>query len=155
MPASPLAADVDAIHARSISSAVRYRDKRESFSYKNELFAILLADLPDGAHATVDALIDRAHELDATLLRHGVYVVWMALLAAALRARLATLALRLPAPAQPRRAWQRQVDAANHCGCNGCDKGGTTGRQSAQQPVRIVPRTDRPIDRNLKGRARR
>ncbi|MEO7850891.1 MAG: FeoA family protein [Rubrivivax sp.] len=30
---------------------------------------MLLADLPDGAHATVDGLIDRSTELDATLLR--------------------------------------------------------------------------------------
>ncbi|MEO7854579.1 MAG: hypothetical protein ABIR94_20370, partial [Rubrivivax sp.] len=73
---------------------------------------------------------------------------WTVLLGATLRSRLATLALRLPGPAPLRRAGQRQVDAANSCGCNGCDKAGAARQQSAQQPVRIVRRVDRRMDRH-------
>ena len=76
----------------------------------------------------------------------ALYVGWALLLPAALRARLATAALRLRWPALLRRSLQRQAAAANSCGCDGCDRSPLAMRRDArstEQPVRFVRRGGR------------
>ncbi len=76
----------------------------------------------------------------------AVYVGWALLLPSALRARLATAALRLPWPAVLRRSLQRQAAKMNGCGCDGCDKSTLSSRRGAPQaekPVNFVRRSGR------------